>query len=86
MSTGTIPEGVHVYAQFSGGEFDTSTIDETGRYAIRNLQEGLYDVSISAGGFRPYTQKGVSVSVNVVTRVDAAIQLGGLNEQVTVVA
>src|SRR5437773_7727380 len=47
-----------------------ASADDTGYYAIPNLPQGTYDVSASAPGFRPLTQKGVNVLINTVTRVD----------------
>ncbi len=79
-----VPKAVVTVTNTSTGLAREGVADDSGYYAIRNLQEGVYDVSVNAGGFRPYTQKAVSVSINVVTRVDAAIHLGGLNEEVTV--
>ncbi len=63
-----------------------ATANETGYYSIPNLLEGVYDLSVTAPGFSPYTQKGVTVSINRVTRVDAAIELGAVTEQVSVEA
>ena len=61
-----------------------ATTDETGHYAIQNLVEGTYDVSVSAAGFKPYTQTGVNVPINSVTRIDVTVQVGALTDQVTV--
>jgi hypothetical protein len=61
-----------------------ATTDETGHYAIQNLLEGTYDVSVSATGFKPYTQTGVNVPINSVTRVDVTVQVGAITDQVTV--
>src|SRR5215470_228417 len=44
--------------------------DEAGYYSITNLPEGTYDLSVSAAGFRPLTQKDVNVLINSVTRAD----------------
>jgi Carboxypeptidase regulatory-like domain/TonB dependent receptor-like, beta-barrel len=62
------------------------TTDDAGYYSIQNLLEGVYDLSVTATGFRPYTQKGVTVSINSVTRVDATIKVGTISEQVSVEA
>ena len=45
--------------------------DENGYYSIPNLLEGVYDLTVTSGGFKPYIQKGVVISINRVTRVDA---------------
>ena len=63
-----------------------ATTDDAGYYSIPNLPEGTYDLSVSATGFKPYTQKGVNVPINSVTRVDVSIQVGAVTEQVTVEA
>jgi Carboxypeptidase regulatory-like domain/TonB dependent receptor-like, beta-barrel len=63
-----------------------ATTDDAGYYSIQNLLEGVYELSVTAKGFRPYTQKGVTVSINSVTRVDATIKVGTITEQVSVEA
>ena len=60
--------------------------DQAGYYSIPNLLEGTYDLAVTANGFKPYTQTGVVVRINAATKVDAVVQLGALNEQVTVEA
>jgi hypothetical protein len=81
-----VPKAVVTVTNTATGLARESTANDAGYYSVPNLQEGTYDVSINADGFRPYTQKGVTVQVNAVTRVDARIQLGAVNEQVTVEA
>jgi len=81
-----VPKAVVMVTNTSTGLSRQVTADETGYYSIPNLLEGTYDLSISSGGFRPYSEKGVTVSINKVTRVDANIKLGGVTEQVSVEA
>ena len=81
-----VPKAVVMVTNTSTGLSRQATADDTGYYSIQNLLEGTYDLSISSSGFRPYTQKGVTVSINNVTRVDANLKLGGLTEQVSVEA
>src|SRR3954454_16027612 len=76
-----VPKAVVMVTNTSTGLSRQATADDTGDYAIQNLPEGAYDLSISSSGFRPYSQKGVTVSINNVTRVDANLKLGGLTEQ-----
>ena len=54
--------------------------DQNGYYSIPNLLEGVYDLAVTSGGFKPYTQKGVTISINRVTRVDAALDVGAVTE------
>jgi hypothetical protein len=79
-----VPQAVVTVTHTSTGLSRRATTDERGYYAIPNLQEGSYDLAVSAGGFKPYTQRGIRVPINVVTRVDAVIQVGALSENVTV--
>ncbi|WP_162271402.1 TonB-dependent receptor [Luteitalea pratensis] len=58
--------------------------DETGAYAIRNLQPGTWTVKASLQGFKEYIQTGVPVAQNDVSRVDGKLEVGALTESVTV--
>lgn len=60
--------------------------DQNGYYALQNLQEGAYDLSITAPGFKPVTQKGVAVRINNVIRTDVSLEVGGVAESITVEA
>jgi len=81
-----VPKAVVTVTNTSTGLSRQATTDGTGYYSIRNLLESTYDLSVSASGFRPYTQTGVNVPINVVTRVDITIHVGAITEQVTVEA
>jgi hypothetical protein len=81
-----VPKATVSVTNTSIGLSREATSDDTGHYSIPNLLEGTYGLSVNASGFRPYTQKGVVVRINAVTKVDAVIQVGALNEQVTVEA
>jgi Carboxypeptidase regulatory-like domain/TonB dependent receptor len=79
-----IPRAAVTVTNTSTGLSRQATTDDAGYYAIRNLLEGVYDLSVTATGFKPYTQTGVNVPISVVTRVDVTIALGAITEQVTV--
>jgi hypothetical protein len=79
-----VPKAVVTVTNTSTGLSRQTTSDDVGYYSIPNLLEGTYELSVSASGFKPYTQKEVSISINVVTRVNATIQVGTVTEQVTV--
>src|ERR1043165_9041006 len=81
-----VPKATVTVTNKSTGLKKEATSDDSGYYSIRNLPEGVYDLTITAGGFRPYSQKELNVSINAVTRADAAMQLGGLTEEVSVEA
>ena len=64
----------------------TATSDEEGSYTVTNLQPGLYDVTITAQGFAPNTQR-VQVTVGSRTSIETALAVGGVGgETINVIA
>ncbi|MBO0859414.1 MAG: TonB-dependent receptor, partial [Chloracidobacterium sp.] len=61
-----------------------ATADSSGNYSIPNLLEGDYELSVSAGGFKPLTQKNVGVRINNVTHLDIKLEIGKVTETITV--
>ena len=57
---------------------------ETGAYSFTNVLAGHYDVKVTLQGFKEFVKTGVPVSVNEVSRVNAALEIGGMTETVTV--
>ncbi len=57
---------------------------DTGAYNFPNVLPGPYRVGVQAAGFQAFTQEGVTVTINTVTRLDVQLQLGQINESVTV--
>src|ERR1035437_1736980 len=60
--------------------------NSAGVFTLPSMPPGTYTVTVSSSGFPPYTRTGVVVTVQTVTRVDAALSVGGVNESVTVSA
>jgi hypothetical protein len=50
------------------------------------LPAGIYDVSVGAPGFAPYTVRAVSISVNQNVRLDIRLQIAKERETIEVVA
>ncbi|MBI1983425.1 MAG: TonB-dependent receptor, partial [Acidobacteria bacterium] len=85
--TGAVVPGATVtITNTATGQSRGGTTDAAGVYSIPNLQEGNYDVSVTASGFKSYTQTGVRISINTVTRINASIQVGAVTESITVEA
>lgn len=74
---------VTVTEKSTGLSRETST-DDAGYFSITNLADGTYDISVHATGFKPITQVGVRVVINTVTRADVRLEIGAVNESVTV--
>ena len=60
--------------------------NSTGAYTLPDLLPGAYTVTVTASGFQTYTRTGVAVTVQALTRVDATLAIGAVNETVTVSA
>src|SRR5213593_679823 len=52
----------------------TSGID--GLYEFPNLVAGVYELSVTAKGFREYLQKGISVNLDQRVRADVPLEVG----------
>lgn len=68
------------------GDSREGSTTEDGLYRFINVQEGSYDVSVTAEGFSTFTSAGAIVTANTVTRVDVDMQIGQVTEQITVEA
>ncbi len=64
---------------------ETST-DASGRYSLQNVIAGTYDLKATSAGFQTLTQQGVIISINTVARVDLALKVGDVADQITVEA
>ena len=62
-----------------------STNDQ-GSYVFPSMPIGQYAVHIEAAGFKAFSQTGVELTANENARVDAALEVGSLNQSVSVVA
>lgn len=86
QSGAAIP-GAQVSATNTGTNLSrTAQANSSGGYRIEFLPVGNYVVEVSAGGFRKFEQKGVVLEINQVARVDAKLELGSVNQTVTVTA
>ncbi|HKP73542.1 MAG TPA: carboxypeptidase regulatory-like domain-containing protein [Pyrinomonadaceae bacterium] len=63
----------------------TVTTNDEGRYSIRQLQPGVYEVTVAGTNFKKTVYKDVQVAVGQNVALDAQLQLGGANEEVTIV-
>src|SRR5260370_1560127 len=64
----------------------TTPTCSSGTYAFRDERAGTYEVAIKAPNFKEYVSKGVELNVSSNSVVNAALQVGGVSEQVTVEA
>ncbi|MGH9620537.1 MAG: carboxypeptidase-like regulatory domain-containing protein, partial [Bryobacteraceae bacterium] len=60
--------------------------NSSGHYNAPDLVIGKYTIAISAKGFKTYRQTGIPVNVNANLRIDARLQIGGVQQTVEVQA
>src|SRR5437016_5347182 len=59
--------------------------NESGYYVFANLKDGTYRVAAELTGFKKVVREGVRVDVNQTVRVDLKMQVGTVEESVTVI-
>jgi hypothetical protein len=62
----------------------TVTTDESGTYQLVNLQPGTYTVKVTIPGFKAFERRDLPVEVNNVTRIDFRLEIGSIEQAVTV--
>ncbi len=64
----------------------TSTSGPAGLYTLPHLQEGKYDLTVKAKGFRTFVQTGISIHLNDTLRIDVKLEVGAATQSVEVKA
>src|SRR5215475_13611395 len=59
---------------------------ESGEYSITNILPGDYDVKVTKQGFSTFTQTGLKITSNNLTRVDVQMKVGNVADVVSVTA
>ena len=57
-----------------------------GLYSFPNLITGTYELKATATGFRTFHQRGITLTLNELVRVDAKLELGTVEQSIEVVA
>jgi hypothetical protein len=65
-------------------ETRVTATDDAGRYSVPDLLAGIYEIKVTAAGFRPFTRTNVVATINNVTRVDVSLEVGAANQEITV--
>ena len=85
-STGAVLPGVTVGAKNEGtGQLRAATTSSEGFYTLPLLPPGQYEVKATLAGFNTITRSNVRVSVSETARVNLAMQVGAVTENVTIV-
>jgi hypothetical protein len=79
--------GATVIATNVATNFSRVTVSTSdGAYTFSGLGPGDYRVDVELNGFKPVRREGITVSTGEKTRVDFALSVGAVREQMTVVA
>src|SRR5687768_10827058 len=86
-AVGSVLPGAAVVAVNTGTR-DTyeATTNAEGDYYIQFVRPGKYDIAVTVNGFQTFRATGVDVASNQVVRTNAVMQVGGVNESVSVEA
>jgi hypothetical protein len=85
--SGFVLPGVNVTITEVNTNISSSTVtNESGYYVFSNLKDGTYRVRSELSGFKRVLREGVEVQVNATVRVDLKMEVGALEESVTVTA
>src|SRR2546427_2825444 len=86
-SSGAVVQGASVTATGAntGAVYKTTSTD-TGAYRIPDMQVGVYNITITAAGFKTSEQKGVVVQINTTSSLDITLQPGAVTDTLTVLA
>jgi hypothetical protein len=84
-STGSVIPGATVVAVNTGTQDKhETTTNAQGYYNIQFVTAGTYQITVTIAGFRTFTATGVEVFTNQIARTNAVLQVGELNESITV--
>jgi outer membrane receptor protein involved in Fe transport len=85
-ASGLVLPGVTVTITEVNTNISYSTVsNESGYYVFTNLKDGTYQVASELSGFKRAVRNGVDVPVNATVRVDMKMEVGAIEESVTVV-
>ena len=85
-SSGAVLPGATVVATQTETGFRRDAVsDDRGSFTLSNLPIGPYRLEVTLSGFRAYVQTGIVLQVNSNPVFSATLQLGDLEETVTVV-
>jgi hypothetical protein len=83
-SGAVVPKAAVTATDTNTGIRQTTTTDSKGFYSFPSLPVGLYDLEFNGGGFRPYRRTGIVIDTDSDLIVDAALEVGGRTDVVTV--
>jgi hypothetical protein len=85
-SGSSIPSATVTVTELGTGQVRTSAASASGEYVVPQLAPGKYDVKVEAKGFQTSLASGVTLEIAQRARLDFAMKVGALSQQVEVSA
>lgn len=82
----SVPDAQVSVKNVATAEVRTVITSKQGEYSVPDLPVGTYDVMVKASGFKEFIAKRVGLDVSSVVAQNASLELGSVNEQITVEA
>ena len=79
-----VPNATVTVTDESKGTSVETQSNASGDYTVQHLIPDTYDIKVNAGGFKTFAQNGITVAASSSAKVDAALEVGGGSETVTV--
>ena len=81
---GVMPGVAIVVRNQESGQFREIVTAADGSYLVTALTPGTYEITAELTGFRRFVRRDVRLAVGEVTTINVRLQLGGLEETITV--
>ncbi len=81
---GRIPGAVVTVTRTETNQTSEQTTPESGTYSFTNLLPGTYQVTVVLPGFKTVSVDKIALRIGAIVRVDARLEVGALEESVTV--
>jgi len=79
-----LPGVVVVVRNQDTGNYREAVSNADGSFFVSGIRPGTYEVTAELAGFKKYTQRDIPVSVGETQSVDVRLEVGGIEESVTV--
>jgi hypothetical protein len=86
QSRGVLPGAAVAALHLESGLTRSTVTDADGRFTFAALPVGGYELRVQLSGFRPLVRRDVTASVNETVALTLVLEVGGIDQEVTVVA
>ena len=83
-SGAVVPGAVVVITNPATSQSDELISNTAGEYVAAGLSPGVYDITVTAQGFRKYQAREVTLRVSQNARIDVTLEVGSVNSEITV--